>query len=221
MCGPGGEDGKRQDLASNPEMEQKEFQQMTATFPNRGWTSTTATRRRPTCMRAKTCCWTTTASIPGESGTIRIPISRAMELIAQRGLPVNAQCCDFAVELAGDEKPVVQAPLTTGFARTGYELEAIEARGQKLSYGKASASKAELAPAEVVRIEMEADGLRVEMISGRTIRARRKTAAMCCAVLCCLAMSACGSAQVSSYGDKQGGENAGDQLPHVLAEGVV
>ena len=28
---------------------------------------------------------------PSEGGTIRIPIARAMELIAQRGLPVNAQ----------------------------------------------------------------------------------------------------------------------------------
>jgi hypothetical protein len=49
--------------------------------------------------------------------------------------------------MAGDEKPVVQAPLTSGFARTGYELEAIEAREQKLTYGKAeSETKAELAP---------------------------------------------------------------------------
>ena len=79
--------------------------------------------------------------------TIRIPISRAMELIAQRGLPVNAQGGAPTVDMAGDEKPVVQAPLTSGFARTGYELEAIEAREQKLTYGKAeSETKAELAP---------------------------------------------------------------------------
>jgi hypothetical protein len=49
--------------------------------------------------------------------------------------------------MAGDEKPTVQAPLTSGFARTGYELQTIEAREQKLSYGKAvGESKAELAP---------------------------------------------------------------------------
>ena len=49
--------------------------------------------------------------------------------------------------MAGDEKPTVQAPLTSGFARTGYELETIEAREQKLSYGKAAGeNKAELAP---------------------------------------------------------------------------
>jgi hypothetical protein len=49
--------------------------------------------------------------------------------------------------MAGDEKPTVQAPLTSGFARTGYELQTIEAREQKLSYGKAvGESKAELTP---------------------------------------------------------------------------
>ena len=53
------------------------------------------------------------------------------------------------------------------------------------------------------------------MISGRTIRARRKTAAICCA-LCCLAMSVYGFSQVSGYGDKQAGENTGNELPRVL-----
>jgi hypothetical protein len=49
--------------------------------------------------------------------------------------------------MAGDEKPTVSAPLTSGFARTGYELEVIEAREQKLTYNKAEGeAKAELAP---------------------------------------------------------------------------
>ena len=71
-----------------------------------------------------------------------------MEIIAQRGLPVSAQSGTAAVEMVGDEKPTIQAPLTSGFARTGYELETIEAREQKLSYGKAEGGekKAELAP---------------------------------------------------------------------------
>ena len=36
-------------------------------------------------------------------------------------------------------KPVVHAPLTDGFARTGFELKTIEAREQKMNYGKAEA----------------------------------------------------------------------------------
>jgi protein SCO1/2 len=45
----------------------------------------------------------------------------------------------------------------------------------------------------------------------RTIRGGWQAAVLCCALL-----SAPLFAQVSSYGDKQGGENAGDQLPTVL-----
>ena len=136
--------GKRQDLASNPEMQQKEFQQMTSTFGPRldiddGNQAT-----------ADDLLLNYYSVAPAETGwSIRIPISRAMELIAQRGLPVNSQAATAAVEMAGDEKPAVQAPLTSGFARTGYELEVIEAREQKLSYGKAeAATQAELAPAK-------------------------------------------------------------------------
>src|SRR5580700_3304599 len=49
------------------------------------------------------------------------------------------------------------------------------------------------------------------MKSGRTIRGGWHAAVLCCALL-----SAPMFAQVSSYGDKQSGENTGDQLPQVL-----
>jgi hypothetical protein len=42
--------------------------------------------------------------------------------------------------------PEMRTPLTTGFARTGYELVTIEAREQKMNYGKAVA--AEMIPAK-------------------------------------------------------------------------
>jgi hypothetical protein len=142
--GDGKTKGKRQDLASNPEMQQREFQQMTSTFPeprldiDDGNQATADLHAREDLLLNN---YSETA------GTIRIPISHAMEIIAQRGLPVNAQAGTTAVEMAGDEKPTVQAPLTSGFARTGYELETIEAREQKMNYGKAvGESKAELAP---------------------------------------------------------------------------
>jgi hypothetical protein len=53
-------------------------------------------------------------------GTVRIPIEQAMALIAQKGLPVAADQ-ESAPMMAGDVKPMVKAPLTNGFARTGYE----------------------------------------------------------------------------------------------------
>lgn len=66
-------------------------------------------------------------------GTVRIPIERAMELIAQRGLPVaqnpyasslpGAAPLQQQALMTGDTVPTVQMPLTDGFAPTGYEQE--------------------------------------------------------------------------------------------------
>ena len=66
---------------------------------------------------------------------VRIPIERAMQLIAQRGLPV-APAIQTAPLLTGDSTPKLQVPLTDGFARTGFEQEeaaaqAIQARQQE------------------------------------------------------------------------------------------
>ncbi len=55
-------------------------------------------------------------------GKVRIPIDQAMALIAQRGLPV-APAAQQEPLLAGDSQPAVTAPLTNGFARTGYEQD--------------------------------------------------------------------------------------------------
>jgi hypothetical protein len=60
-------------------------------------------------------------------GKVRIPIERAMELIAQRGLPV-APAVEQAPLMIGDMKPQVIIPLTSGFARTSYELDQAEAQ---------------------------------------------------------------------------------------------
>lgn len=60
-------------------------------------------------------------------GKVRIPIERAMELLAQRGLPV-ASAVEQAPLMTGEERPVVSIPLTNGFARTGYELDQAAAK---------------------------------------------------------------------------------------------
>ena len=140
-------DGKRQDLVNNAEMEQREFQQMTSTFPEPRLDIDDGNQATADLHAREDLLLNNYSEVPGEGGSIRIPISRAMEIIAQRGLPVIAQTGPTTIAMFGDEKPVVQTPLTSGFARTGYELQTIEAREQKLSYGKAeSENKAELAP---------------------------------------------------------------------------
>ena len=140
-------DGKRQDLVNNAEMEQQAFQQMTTTFPEPRLDIDDGNQATADLHAREDLLLNNYSSVSGEGESIRIPISRAMEIIAQRGLPVNPQAGASSVLMAGDEKPTVQAPLTSGFARTGYELQTIEAREQKLSYGKAvGESKAELPP---------------------------------------------------------------------------
>ena len=66
-------------------------------------------------------------------GKVRVPIERAMELIAKSGLPV-APAVEHAPLLTGDQEPTVAVPLTNGFARTGYELD--QAQAQKVEAGR-------------------------------------------------------------------------------------
>jgi hypothetical protein len=47
-----------------------------------------------------------------KTGTVRIPIDRAMDLLVQRGLPVRAQ------NMTGDASPA-KTPMTTGTAKKG------------------------------------------------------------------------------------------------------
>ena len=68
-----------------------------------------------------------------------IPIDRAMQMIVQQGLPKPPTANQPATLMAGETQPTVQRPLTDGFARTGYELETIEAREQKNEFNRAEA----------------------------------------------------------------------------------
>ena len=73
-------------------------------------------------------------------GKVRIPIERAMELIAQRGLPVAPPAPQETL-MTGDTKPTVTVPLTDGFAPTAYEQDekaarAAEARQRQMPGGQ-------------------------------------------------------------------------------------
>jgi len=72
--------------------------------------------------------------IDESKGTVRIPIERAMELIAQRGLPV-VQPVQTQPLMTGDSTPAVTTPLTNGFARTAYEQEEAAQETQKQGLG--------------------------------------------------------------------------------------
>jgi len=144
FAGAAANGGKRQNLESNADMQQKELGQMTSNFPtprldiDDGNQATADLHAREDLLLNHYSSY---------NGTTRIPIDRAMELIAEKGLPVAPQSTASTELMAGDAKPLPMMPLTTGFARTGYELDAMEARKQKMSYSNAEgAAHAELAP---------------------------------------------------------------------------
>jgi len=135
---------EREDLKSNAAIEQQEFTQMANAFPNPRLDIDDGNQATADLHAREDLLLDHYSTVPGEP--LRIPIDRAMQLIATRGLPVSTPA-QSETRLAGDTQPVVQVPLTTGFARTGYELTQIEARKQKLDYGKAEgAEHAELKP---------------------------------------------------------------------------
>ena len=68
--------------------------------------------------------------IDKSKGTVRIPIERAMELIAQQGLPV-APAVATEAPMTGDSTPTVTMPLTDGFARTSFEQEEAQEQAVK------------------------------------------------------------------------------------------
>ncbi len=140
--------GKRQDLATDPEMRQKALQQMTSTFPTPRLDIDDGNQSTADLHAREDLLLDHYSNSDGQPRTIRIPIEQAMEEIAKKGLPVTTQAGP-SIQLAEDFKPAVQAPLTTGFARTGYELDVMEARAQKMNYGKAEgAEHAELKSVE-------------------------------------------------------------------------
>jgi len=128
---------ERENLASNPTIEQKDFDHMTSVFPTPRLDVDDGNQGTADLHAREDLLLMHYSEIEGQSGAVRIPIDRAMELIVQRGLPVNT-AAEPTTLMAGDSKPTVHAPLTSGFARTGYELETIEAREQRLSFKKAT-----------------------------------------------------------------------------------
>lgn len=141
--------GKREDLASNPELQQKELNKLTTSFPEPRLDIDDGNQSTADLHAREDLLLNHYSRSSEEGSAIRIPIDRAMELIVQRGLPVYARPASSLPQMVGVERPEVRVPLTNGFARTGYELGVIEAREQKMTYGKATeAAHAELTPAK-------------------------------------------------------------------------
>jgi hypothetical protein len=132
--------GNLDNLASNPKIEQQDLQALTNEFPQPRIETDDGNQDITDLHAREDLLLENYSVVEGKAGVVRIPIERAMELIAQRGLPTAPQTA-AAPAMTGANAPVVQAPLTNGFARTGYELDAIEAREQKMKYADAAGNQ--------------------------------------------------------------------------------
>ncbi len=113
-------------LPNSPDM-QKKVAELTKTFPTPRVQTDDGNQDVADLHEREDLLLDNYSWVDQSKGTLRIPIERAMELIAQRGLPV-APTVQQQPLMAGDETPRVAVPLTNGFARTGYEQEQATAR---------------------------------------------------------------------------------------------
>jgi hypothetical protein len=135
--------GKREDLTSNAVMEQQQLNQMVQRFPTPRLQTDDGNEEIAEMHAREDLLLDYYSWVDRSSGKVRIPIARAMQLIAQHGLPVAA---DEQTEtlLAGDKAPVVTVPLTDGFARTGFEQQYRETLEQQRLRGERQGDQAAL-----------------------------------------------------------------------------
>ncbi len=133
----------REDLTSNVTLEQREYAGMTQKFPTPRLQTDDGNQDTADMHAREDLLLENYSNGAGlDAGHVRIPIERAMELVAQRGLPKPAGGVQaIGTEMAGDAHPAVAAPLTDGFARTGYELDQMTAREQRMEFNQAEAKR--------------------------------------------------------------------------------
>ena len=137
---PVGIQRRGESLANNPVQEQEAAAKIVQNFPTPR-VPTDDDNQETADMHAREDLllehYTAADPSEGPEGTVHIPIEKAMELIVKRGLPAAASMASATQgKLTGDKQYAPVAPLTSGFARTGYELDQIESREQKLDLGE-------------------------------------------------------------------------------------
>ena len=136
--------GKRQDLTSNAVMEQNQLNQMVQRFPTPRLQIDDGNLEIAEMHAREDLLLNNYSWVDRASGKVRIPIARAMQIIAEHGLPVAPQEQTSEPLMAGDRAPVVTVPLTDGFARTGYEQQYLETLEQQRMRGEKPGDQAAL-----------------------------------------------------------------------------
>lgn len=117
------ESGKLKNMESNPAGEQIQLQQLTQKFPTPRLQTDDGSQDLADLHQREDLLLDHYSWVDKSEGKVRIPIDRAMEILAQRGLPVETNTGPSEPLMFGDSAPTVQMPLTDGFARTAYEQE--------------------------------------------------------------------------------------------------
>lgn len=129
----------RKEIQSNPALEQQQLAKLTQQFPNPRLQIDNGDQDLATLHEREDLLLDYYSWVDESKGTVRIPIERAMEIIAKQGLPV-APAEQQQPLMVGDSRPTVQMPLTDGFAPTGYEQEL---HSQERMGGEQSSSSAD------------------------------------------------------------------------------
>jgi hypothetical protein len=136
--------GKRQDLTSNAVMEQNQLNQMVQRFPTPRLQTDDGNQEIAEMHAREDLLLNYYSWVDRSGGKVRIPIARAMEIIAKNGLPVAPEEQTSEPLMAGDRAPVLAVPLTDGFARTGYEQQYMETLEQQRMRGEKPGEQAVL-----------------------------------------------------------------------------
>jgi hypothetical protein len=141
-------EGKGRNLESNAVLEQQQLHAMTARFPTPQLQMDDGDQDVVNLHNREDLLLDHYTWVNQQQGTVRIPIGEAMQIIAQRGLPV-ASGSPTEPLMTADVELHVTAPLTNGFARTGYEqrLEVEQSRQQEQRKEAKPGEQARLTPA--------------------------------------------------------------------------
>ena len=149
---------KGQNLESNAAMEQQQLHAMTTRFPTPQLQPDDGNQDLADMHAREDLLLDHYTWVNREQGTMRMPIGAAMEAIAQRGLPVaNAtggsgagatESASQPILMTADARRQATAPLTNGFARSGYEqqIEVEESRQQQRHKEPKPGEQAKLTP---------------------------------------------------------------------------
>lgn len=131
---------KLKNMESDPTGEQVQLNQLTHSFPTPRLQTDDGNEDVAELHQREALLLDHYSWVDQSHAKVRIPIERAMELIAQHGLPVEPKPASTEALMFGDSVPTVQMPLTDGFAPTAYEQEQQETA--KLPAGESSETTA-------------------------------------------------------------------------------